>query len=137
MKYYDERPWVRLGAWEAYELIHKRLLDEKEADQIIGKADSLFESGEFSKAERHYQTTYEKLIGIIRVDSMAIGEVKLMQSRCTAIQKKVKSTLDNLEIAFRYNPALRDTMQNEMNRQEHDWMIIEDNRRFKEVLLRR
>ncbi len=130
----DERPWVRLGAWEAYELIQDRLKSEAEARKLLHQADSLFASGQWSVASDQYEAAFYSLKSIIRVDSAKTASAKFQQARCEA---KLKSNaLDNLEIAFKYNPTLRDTLQAEMTKPENDWKILEGNWYLREMLLK-
>jgi len=44
--------------------------------------------------------------------------------------------LDDLKIAFEYNPALRKTLQAEMAVPENDWKILAGNWYLREVLLK-
>jgi len=130
-------PWVRLGAWEAYELIHQRLEDEKVANQLIRSADSLFGINKFSKAEEQYQFAFEMLTDIIRVDSLKTGSTKFNQARCMAKLKRRFQTLDNLEIAFQYNPDFRKKLQAELDQKDSDWAFLQDNWYLNEVLLKK
>ena len=52
-------------------------------------------------------------------------------------EKKKMPTLDNLEIAFQYNPALRDTIRKELHQQENDWAFLQDNWYLNEVLIKK
>ncbi len=126
----DKHPWIRLGAWEAYELIQKRLKDEE-------LADSLFKIKYFSEAEDKYQSAFNKLREIILVDSIKTGYAKLSQARCTAKQNKLIPTLDNLEITFQYNPDFRKKLQAELDQKDSDWAFVKENWYFNEVLLKK
>jgi len=44
--------------------------------------------------------------------------------------------LDDLEIAFEYNPTLRDTLQTELAQPNNDWAILQGNWYLREVLLK-
>ncbi len=133
----DPRPWVRLGAWEAYELIQTRIESEKAAQQLIQKADSLFKSGQLSAANNQYESAFEVLTDIIRVDSVQAAYTKFQQARCAVRQERKVSALDNLEIAFDYNPSLRDTLIAEMAKKDNDWTILRDNWYLRDVLLKK
>lgn len=129
-------PWVRLGAWEAYVLIQQRLADEKAANQFIHKADSLFQINNFWQAEKQYQSAFDQLTKIIRIDSLKIARTKFQQAHCTARMKRLVPTLDHLEIAFQYNQVWRDTLTAELDQKEGDWAFMKENWYLKEVLLK-
>ncbi|HEX9975227.1 MAG TPA: HEAT repeat domain-containing protein, partial [bacterium] len=138
----DKRPWVRLGAWEAYELIQERQEkeeknreEEAKANRFINKADSLFEISKFSQAENQYKSAFYKLKEIIRIDSLKIARIKFQQARCTAKMKRLVPSLDHLEIVFQYNKAWRDTLRTELAQKESDWAFMKENWYLNEVLL--
>ncbi|MCI0697399.1 HEAT repeat domain-containing protein [candidate division KSB1 bacterium] len=133
----DGRPWVRLAAWEAHELIQERFESEKKAMQLLHKADSLFASNQLSVASYHYGTAFYILIDVIRVDSAKTAYATFQQARCKAKLKRNVAALNDLELAFQYQKSLRDTLQAEMAKPENDWKILEGNWYLREVLLKR
>ncbi len=72
---------------------------------------------------------------IIRVDSLKAAHSKFQQARCEVKQQNWVRSLNNLEIAFEYNPTLRDILQSEMNKPINDWAFIQNNWYLNEVLL--
>jgi len=46
-------------------------------------------------------------------------------------------TLDNLEIAFQYNPALKDTLSAEMKQPDNIWGLLKENWYLRDVLLKK
>ena len=133
----DDRPWVRLAAWDAYELIQARLKSEAEAKKRLHQADSVFASGKWQVASGKYESAFGILQNIIRVDSVKTARAKFQQARCAAKLKRVVPALDDLKMAFEYNPTLRDTLQAEMVKPENDWKILAGNWYLREVLLKR
>ncbi|MDZ7363784.1 MAG: hypothetical protein ONB46_24175 [candidate division KSB1 bacterium] len=96
----------------------------------------MFASGKWQVARGKYESAFEVLNDIIRVDSAKTAHAKFKQARCAAKLKKVVPALDDLKIAFAYNPTLRDTLQAEMAQPENDWKILARNRYLREVLLK-
>ena len=132
----DGRPWVQLAAWDAYQLVQQRLSSEKQASAHVSKADSLLRSNQWSVASVQYESAFEILKDIIRIDSVKIGQVKWQRARCQMRLKRPDLALDDLKIAFEYNPTLRDTLTAEMARPENEWKALEGNRYLRQVLLK-
>jgi len=116
----DDRPWVCLAAWEAYDLMQARLKSEAEARKLLQQADSVFASGQ-------YEDAWEILKGIIRVDSAKTAYAKFQQARCEAKLERNAASLEALEIALQYQKTLRDTLQAEMAQPNNDWAILQGN----------
>ncbi len=132
----DERPWVCLGAWEAYELLEQRREAEKKSAELLQGADSLFASGNWQVASGKYESAFEENPKVTHTDSLNAARAKFQQARCAAKLKRVGLALDDLKIAFEYNPTSRDTLQAEMAKPENDWKILEGNWYLREVLLK-
>jgi len=133
----DDRPWVRLAAWEAYDLMQARLKSEAEAKQRLQEADSVFASEQWSVASDQYEAAFDVLKGIIRVDSVKTARAKFQQAHCAAKLKRIVPALDDLKIAFEYNPTWRDTLQAELAQPNNDWAILQGNWYLREVLLKK
>lgn len=126
----DDRPWVRLGAWEAYELLVPRREAVAQSAKFLRRADSVLASGQ-------YESAFERNPKVTRTDSLNAARAKFQQARCAARLKRIVPALDDLKIAFEYNPALRDMLQAEMAKPENDWKILEGNWYLREVLLKK
>jgi len=113
----DERSWVRLGAWEAYELLEARRDSILKATAFLQKADSLLASGK-------YESAFDENPKITHKDSVDAARAKFQQVRCAALLKRKSAALDYLQTAFEYNPTLRDTLQAEMSKPANDWKIL-------------
>ena len=133
----DDRPWARLAAWEAYDLMQARLKSEAEAKQRLHQADSLFARGQWSVASGQYENAFDVLQDIIRVDSAKTAYAKFQQARCEVRLKRIVPALDDLKIAFEYNPTLRDTLRAEIEKPNNDWTILQENWYLREVLQKR
>jgi HEAT repeat protein len=140
----DNRPWVKLSAWDAHKLIQEKIESEKKrhqdsqkANQFIQKADSLFSVSQFAAAHKQYESAFYNIRDITRADSLKSAYTQFQEARCEARQRKKIATLNNLKIAFEYNPALRDTLRAEMAKPENDWKILEGNWYLREVLLKK
>jgi hypothetical protein len=133
----DKRPWVRLGVWEAYELLEPRREAEKKSAKFLQEADSVLASGQYSVASGQYESAFESNPKVTRTDSLNAARAKFQQARCAAKLKRVAPALDDLKMAFEYNPTLRDKLQAEMAKPENDWKILAGNRYLREVLLKR
>ncbi len=133
----NDKPWVRLAAWDVYELIQARLKSETEAQKLLHQADSVFATGKWRIASRKYESAFDILKSIVRLDSVKTARAKFQQARCAAKLKRLVPALDDLEIAFEYNPALRDTLRAEMSQPKNDWKILEGNWYLREVLLKK
>jgi tetratricopeptide (TPR) repeat protein len=120
----DERPWVRLGAWEAYELLEPRREAEKKSAELLHEADSLFASGQWSFASSQYESAFDENPKVMHTDSLNAARAKFQQARCAARLKRIVPALDDLEIAFEYNPMLRDTLQAEMAKPENEMKCL-------------
>jgi len=132
----DGPPWAHLGAWEAYELVHPRIESEKRVTKVLSKADSLFANGLWAKSHYQYESAFDSLITMMQQDSVKAAHAKFQQARCAAKLKRAVPALDDLKIAFAYNPTLRDSLHAEMSKPENDWKILEGNWYLREVLLR-
>ena len=82
-----------------------------------------------------FYSAFDILKDIIRVDSAKTAYAKFQQARCEAKLKRI--ALDDLEIAFAYNPTLRDTLQAEMAQLNNDWTILQVNWYLREVLVKK
>ncbi len=140
----DERPWVCLGAWEAYELLESRREAEKKSAELLHEADSLFANGEergakgeWQRASDKYESAFESNPKVTRTDSLNAARAKFQQARCAALLKRKGVALEHLQIAFEYHPTLRDTLQAEMSKPENDWKVLEGNWYLREVLLKK
>jgi tetratricopeptide (TPR) repeat protein len=140
----DKRPWVRLAAWKAYELIQeKRKQVEKgqknyvKAQKNIHQADSLFTAGNYFYARKNYYNAFNNISEKSREDSLKAGKVKFNESRCTVLLKRPGQTIRNLKTAFAYAPAYKDTLQAALQRGDKEWAIIKDNWYLNQVLLRK
>jgi len=132
----DERSWVRLGAWKAFELIQPRLENEKEAKSYIKEADEFFKKKEFWTAENQYKKAFDLLKEYIRVNQETAADIKYQQARCAVRQEKLIDTLEYLEESFKYNPSLRERFKKELAQKESEWQLIKDNWYLREVILR-
>ncbi len=131
----DKQPWVRLGAWEAYELIEQRLESEKRAAKYARIADSLFAKKNYSKAEAEYESTFRTYTGIIRVDSVKAAYAKFQQAHSIVKRgERLNLVPDYLETSFTYNPALKDTLRSEIAQEDNDWRSILEDEALKEQL---
>jgi len=133
----DKRPWVRLGAWEAYELLEPRREAEKKSAELLHGADSLFTSGQWSVASGQYESAFESNPKVTPTDSLNAARAKFQQARCAAKLKRIVPALDDLKMAFEYNPTLRNTLQAELAQPNNDWAILQGNWYLREVLLKR
>jgi len=132
----DKRPWVRLGAWEAYELLEQRREAVAQSAEYLHKADSLLARNQYSVASGQFESAFEKNPKVTHTDSLNAARAKFQQARCKAKLKRAVPALDDLKIAFEYNPTLRDTLQAEMAKPENDWKVLEGNWYLREVLLK-
>jgi tetratricopeptide (TPR) repeat protein len=133
----DKRPWVRLGAWEAYELLEPRREAEKKSAELLHEADSLFASGKWQVASGKYKSAFEENPRVTRTDSLNAARAKFQQARCAVKLKRAVPALDDLKIALEYNPTWRDTLQAELAQPNNDWAILQGNWCLREVLLKR
>jgi len=133
----DDRPWVRLGAWEAYELLEKRREAEKQASGFLNKADSLFGSNQLSVTSGQYESAFYANPKITHGDSVNAARAKFQQARCAALLKQKIDALDALKIAFEYNDTLKDTLTAEMSQSKNDWAILQGNWYLRDVLLKK
>lgn len=132
----DKRPWGRMAAWEAYELIHQRNRKGQNANRFIKEANTLFKGKEYLKAECLYQYASQCLLGIHFAVPEKAANIKFQLARCSVKRKQILSTLDYLEEAFQYNPALRKNLKEEMRQKGSDWEFIKDNWYLNEILLK-
>jgi hypothetical protein len=107
----DKRPWVRLGAWKAYELLEERHKAEKDASRLIHQADSLFRIRKFLFAGKKYQSAFWRKPEVTQEDSVLSALAKFKQACCAVLLKRKSAALEALKTAFEYNPTLRDTLQ--------------------------
>jgi HEAT repeat protein len=133
----DKRPWVRLGAWKAFELIQLRLDSARKANQHIAEADDLYEKREFWAARNQYQEAFNLIKDfIIYGGPDAAAYIKYQQARCTVRLKRLVDTLEYLEEAFEYNSKLKEKFKEELAQKNSEWELIKDNWYLREVLLR-
>ncbi len=131
----DKRLWVRMAAWEVYELLPQRKRIEQNAIRFFKQANELLKKKDFLKAESQYESAFYLIskIGLV-VPEKAAGAVKFQQARCRAKQKRILSTLAYLKEAFQYDPELRETLKKEMKKKDSEWEFIKDNWYLNEIL---
>ena len=82
-----------------------------------------------------FYSAFDILKDIIRVDSAKTAYAKFQQARCAAKLKRL--ALDDLKMAFEYNPTRRDTLQAELTQPNNDWTILLGNWYLREVLVKK
>jgi len=130
----DQRPWVRLGAWEAQVTFQRRMRDATRADEQLTKAERLLEQGEPNRARFFYEDALTTLTGSIWVDHEKAGHAAMQIARCHARRGIEVLTARNLETAFERDPSLRETFETELRQEDSDWALLRGTRWIERLL---
>jgi len=130
----DERPWVRLAAWESNLLIQERLKNQARAKKQLGMADRLLQHGKPNRARFVYGDALQTLRLSIWVDQEKAGYAEMQIARCHARRGATVLVARSLETAFEHDPALRETFEAELQQEGSDWALLRGTRWIERLL---